>query len=313
MLVKLLSQKSFLLQFFLGALFLALFLLSLSPVRTDLYSVLGILLLLLTAVICLLFYNYSNLVKSPGFGLWYYLLWILMFSKITADLPMTASLLFCSLIFWRWISAANPGENRKILFESSFLLAVSALFYPPSVFLIVFVLTAYFYTQTLNLRGLLLLIIGLSLPVLIAIQILYLTGHFGVIDNYLKSFYLNFWSVPVWALIPVGLLILISWIDHLTKFAAQNIYKRHKYFLIFIYFVNWTLILILYGGNEVYSLMFLGFPASIFLSRFVQYVSTAAKKESWLWLFAIFAMVYIFEDELIQLYNSILGNVSFQF
>lgn len=312
MLVNLLSQKSFLLQFFLGALFLALFLLGLSPIRPDLYSISAILLLLLTAVVCLLFYNYSNLVKSPGFGLWFYLIWILMFSKITTDLPMTTSLLFCSLIFWRWISATNPAENRMIMFESGFLLAVSALFYPPSIFLIVFVLVAYFYTQTLNLRGLLLLIIGLSLPVLITAQILYLTGHFGLIDNYFESFYLNFWNVPVWTLIPFGLLILFSWMDHLTKFATQNIYKRHKYFLIFIYFVNWMIILALYGGNEVYSLMFLGFPISIFLSRFVQYASTAGKKEFWLWLFAVFAMTYIFEDELIQLYDSVLGDVSFQ-
>lgn len=312
MLVKLLSQKSFLLQFFLGILFLALLFLGLSPFQPDLYSITAITLLLLTAVICLLFYNHSNLIKTPGFGLWFYLIWMLMFPNITDDLKLTLSLLISSVLLYRWTSAAGPGENRRILFETGFLISVSALLFPPSFFLIGFVLIAYPYTQPLSLKGILLLLIGLTFPGLICLQLAYLTGNIQSVFNYSDVFDLNFWNSEVWALVPVGLMILISWFDHISNFGTQNINKRHKYFLIFIYFINWLVILILFGGDRTDLLMFLGFPVSIFLSRFVQYASHTGKKESWLWIFAAAAAVFVFEDRLIGLYSQILGDVSFQ-
>lgn len=313
MLVKLLSQKSFLLQIFLGLLFLALFFLSIYPLSIDFYSILAVLILLISVVLGALFYIYSNLVKQPSFGIWFYLIWLIVFSGIVSDFKMCVALLLNTLIFIRWITTTNQNENKRILFESGFLLAVSTFFYPPSIFLIVFLIVAYLYTQTISLRGILMLIFGLLLPTLIGIQLLYLADRIEYFKEIENSFYPQYFDSIEWALIPIGLILIICWLDHLTNFATQNINKRLKYFLAFIYFVNWLIILVLYGSDKTYSLMFLGLPISVFLSRFVYYRKSNSKKEVWLGLFAVAMAIYYFRNELIEIYIELLGNISFQF
>ncbi|MDD3458264.1 MAG: DUF6427 family protein [Weeksellaceae bacterium] len=313
MLVKILSQKSFLFQFFLGSAFLALLFLNIKPVEPTLYGISGIVLLLLTALIFHLFYTYSNLISQPTFGLWFYMIWLLVFSKISTDLPMTASLFITTIMFWRWISTTNTDENKRILFDSGFLLTTSTLLYPPSIFLILFLLISYMYTHTIGLKSILLLLIGMLLPVLIGIQLFYLTGHAEYLSDFGAFLRPNVWESPATALIPLGILLLLCWLNHLRNFSMQNIYKRHKYFLTFVYFVNWLLILIFYGGDNPLSLMFLGLPVSIFMSIFVQHTESNRKKEFWLWIYAVLMAVYFFSNELLSLYNSILGDVSFEF
>lgn len=312
MLVKILSQKSILFQFFFGILFFALLFASIYPVNQDWYSVLAILSLILSAVVALVFYNNSNLINSSGYGLWFFLIWIICFSGITTDVKLSVSFLICNLIFWRWQSVNPQFGSKAVIFESSFLLIISALLYPPSVFLIVFIIFSYLYTQSFGFRGVILLFVGLILPLIIGIQLAYITDRLNGIEEYAHAFYLNFLNVPVWSLIPVGVLIVISLVDHIMNYAAQNTGKRQRYFLTFIYFVNWLVLLILFGGENINLFIFMGLPVSVFLSRFLQYMKSDLKMEIWLWIYAAFMAVFYFRNEIGQIYNQLLGNVSFQ-
>lgn len=312
MLLKLLSQKSFLLQILFGLLFLVLLFFALYPIELRLYGILAVFILLLSVVLAWLFYNYSILVNQTAFGIWFYLIWIVAFSGVISDIRITSSFLVCSLIFWRWESVNPQFGSKRVIFDSSFLLIVSGILYPPSIFLIGFLIISYLYTQSISIRNIILLFVGLTVPVLIGLQLAYLTDKLDELQNYSEAFYTNFFNVPIWLLIPVFIMVIASWADHLLNFAAQDIHKRQKYFLSFIYFINWLIIVILFGGENSNVLIFLGLPVSVFLGRFVQYIQSDGKKEILLWIYLIFMGLFYFRNELTEIYRNLLGNVSFQ-
>lgn len=310
MFVKLLSRKSNFLQIGLSILFLVLFFTRVYPLSLDWQSVLGIFCFLSALGISYLFLNHSNLVSAPSLSFWYILTWAFVFSDIALDYKLSIALLCSTLIFLRLIVVEKKSENKKFLFDVGLLLSIATFCFPPTLFLFGFLLITYFYKQNVNLRGFLLFIIGLLLPLVLGLQILYIVGQVDWLTNYQDAFILDFWKYSVWGLLPVGLLILMSWFDHLTNLTKQDINKRHNYFISFLYFVNFLLILIFFGGNKIELLMFLGLPISVFLSRLTYYQPTRLRKEVLIILFLLTMVGFFFRTEVLEIYESLLGNVS---
>lgn len=311
MLVNSLSGKSFLAQIILGIVFLVLFYFKIQSFIIDWESIAGISLFLLTIVLTFIFFRITSLVKFQGFALWFYAIWMLCFSEIAIDLRFTASLLTCSIIFWRLIEAEQTPENIRFLFDIGLLLSIAGFFYPPSFFLIGFLLFVFLYMRSVNLKGLIIFLIGFTLPLVVGIQVLYLIGQMDWLNSYHYAFCLDFWSYPLWGLIPLVILILVGWADHLSQSTAQDIHKRRKYFLSFLYFINWIVILALYGGENLNLLAFLGLPLSIFLVRFTQYQKSEKTKEILLWLYLAIVAGFYFRYEIMEIYDDLLGNVAF--
>ncbi|NLN33412.1 MAG: hypothetical protein GX159_07435 [Flavobacteriaceae bacterium] len=311
MLVNLLSGKSFLARIIPGILFLVLFCFKIYPVTIEWQPITSTLLFLISMLITLMFFQYTPLIKNNGLSSWYFFIWMLCFSSDLQDFRMNASLLVCSLIFWRILVAEQSLDNKKVLFEIGFLLSISSFFYPPSLFLAGFLIFVYIYMQSLNLKGFLLFIIGFTLPMALGLQLLYLADEISWLKEYQYAFYLDFWRGKLWALIPIGVLILISWVDHLSQSGTQDINKRHKYFLTFLYFINWIGILIFFGGDNLQTLTFLGLPIALFLTRFTQYRKSEKTKEVLLWLYLIIMAGFYFRIEIMEIYEDLLGNVSF--
>ncbi len=311
MLVKLLSGKSFFAQIILGIVFLVLFFFKIQPISADWESITGIFLFLATGVVTFLFFHHTPLIKAYGIAFWYFFIWILCFSEIATDYKIAASFLTCTLIFWRLLDAEQSPENTKFMFDVGILLSISGFFYPPSFFLLGFLLFIFVYMRSVNLKGFILFLIGFTLPLVVGIQILYLIGQMEWLNSFQYAFCLDFWKGFVWALIPVGVLIIFSWMDHLSQSSTQDINKRHKYFLIFLYFINWIIILALFAGENVDLLAFLGLPLTIFLTRFTQYQKSGVLKEILLWVYLIAVSGYYFRAEIIDIYMDLLGNVTF--
>ena len=311
MLAKLLSGKSFFAQIILGILFIILFFLKISPLHFDWQTITGILFFLLSVGVSLLFLHNSTLIKTQGFSVFYFLIWMLCFAEISLDFKLSASLFMCTLIFWRLIVSEQSTENNKFLFDVGILLSITGFFFPPGFLLFGFLLFLFIYMRSVSLKGFILFLIGITLPLIVGVQLLYLIGQIEWLYSYQSSFCLDFWDFPVWGLIPIGTLILLSWMDHLAQSGTQDINKRQKYFLTFLYFVNWLIILTLYGGGELGLLAFLGLPISIFLTRFTQYQKSETLKEILLWIYFLTMGGFYFRNELMKIYYDLLGNVAF--
>ena len=310
MLVKLLSRKSNFLEIGLSILFLILFFIRFYPLNLDWQSVLGVFSFFSALGISYLFLNHSNLISAPSLSFLYVLTWAFVFSDIALDYKLSIALLCSTLIFLRLIVVKKKSENKKFLFDVGLLLSIATFCFPPTLLLFGFLFITYFYKQNVNLRGFLLFIIGLLLPLVLGLQILYLVEQVDWLISYQDAFVLDFWDYPIWGLLPVGLLILLSWMDHLTSLRKQDINKRHNYFICFLYFLNFLFIFLFFGGNRIELLMFLGLPISVFLSRLTYYQPTTLRKEVLMGIFILTLVGFFFRTEVVEIYESLLGNVS---
>lgn len=311
MLVNLLSRNSNFVQIVFCALFLALFLFGLFQQVVDWELVVGVLFFLLSILVSVLFFNNSNLIKVPSFAVLFFLSWVFVFSDIYLDYKISISLLSSTLIFWRLLLAERRPENKKFLFDIGLLISLSGLFYPPSFLMFFFLLFTFIYKQTVTLRGVILFVVGISLPLIVGSQVLFLIDRVDWLVEFKNDFELNYWKTSILGLIPIGILILIAWMDHFASVTSQDVNKRHYYFLAFLYFINWIVILSLYGGENLNLMVFLGFPIAIFLTRVVQYQKNQKVKELFLWLYLAFITAFYFRSEISEFYQDLLGNVSF--
>lgn len=311
MLVNLLSRNSNFVQIVFCALFLALFLFGLFQQVVDWELVVGVLFFLLSILFSVLFFNNSNLIKVPSFAVLFFLSWVFVFSDIYLDYKISISLLSSTLIFWRLLLAERRPENKKFLFDIGLLISLSGLFYPPSFLMFFFLLFTFIYKQTVTLRGVILFVVGISLPLIVGSQVLFLIDRVDWLIEFKNDFELNYWKTSILGLIPIGILILIAWMDHFASVTSQDVNKRHYYFLAFLYFINWIVILSLYGGGNLNLMVFLGFPVAIFLTRVVQYQKNQKVKELFLWLYLAFITAFYFRSEISEFYQDLLGNVSF--
>lgn len=311
MLVNLLSRNSNFVQIVFCALFLALFLFGLFQQVVDWELVVGVLFFLLSILFSVLFFNNSNLIKVPSFAVLFFLSWVFVFSDIYLDYKISISLLSSTLIFWRLLLAERRPENKKFLFDIGLLISLSGLFYPPSFLMFFFLLFTFIYKQTVTLRGVILFVVGISLPLIVGSQVLFLIDRVDWLVEFKNDFELNYWKTSILGLIPIGILILIAWMDHFASVTSQDVNKRHYYFLAFLYFINWIVILSLYGGGNLNLMVFLGFPIAIFLTRVVQYQKNQKVKELFLWLYLAFITAFYFRSEISEFYQDLLGNVSF--
>ena len=311
MLVNLLSRNSNFVQIVFCALFLALFSFGLFQQVVDWELVVGVLFFLLSILVSVLFFNNSNLIKVPSFAVLFFLSWVFVFSDIYLDYKISISLLSSTLIFWRLLLAERRPENKKFLFDIGLLISLSGLFYPPSFLMFFFLLFTFIYKQTVTLRGVILFVVGISLPLIVGSQVLFLIDRVDWLVEFKNDFELNYWKTSILGLIPIGILILIAWMDHFASVTSQDVNKRHYYFLAFLYFINWIVILSLYGGENLNLMVFLGFPIAIFLTRVVQYQKKQKVKELFLWLYLAFITAFYFRSEISEFYQDLLGNVSF--
>ncbi|MDX9704248.1 MAG: DUF6427 family protein [Weeksellaceae bacterium] len=311
MLVKLLSRNSNILKIGISILFLALFFLRQPMENIGWERVIGVFFFLLSIVVSLLFFNRSNLINESGFFLGYLLVWQLIFSKISLDYNLSITLFSSTLIFLIVLVSEKRPENKRFLFNIGVLLSLSVFFYPPSLFLSGFLIFTYFYKLSINFRGFLLFLIGFSLPLILGVQILYIIGEMDWLLSYKDAFYRNLWHTgTLWALLPVGLLLVRVWYDHIKHLAKQDTNKRHNYFITFLYFLNWILILLFFGGEQIELLAFLGLSIAIFLSRFTQYMNSYNRKELFVWIYILIMSGFFFRKEIYTIYESLLGNVT---
>lgn len=312
MLVKLLSGKSFFIQILLGILFFGLFFAK-SYTTGRLYEdVWGIVAFCIIVVVAYLFFLTSKLFKSPGLPFCFFIIPAFVFSGITEEPEICISLLICNVLFWRMVHGEEKSDSKTYAFDVGIGLSLSFLFYPPSVFIIGLILFNYLYMQSLNLRIVLLFVLGFILPMAIGLQILYLSDNMDSLDQAKQHFCLDLWNnSTIIPLLPIALMIIAAWLDHLSHSGTQDINKRHIYFLFFLYFINWLAILILFGGNNSNFLIVLIFPVSMFLGRFIQYLRSIVWKEIILWGYLLVMAGFYFREEILKIYNDLLGNVAF--
>src|SRR5690625_7055102 len=113
--------------------------------------------------------------------------------------------------------------------------------------------------QNVTLRRIIFFVFGISLPLIVGSQVLFLIDRVDWLVEFKNDFELNYWKTSVLGLIPIGILILIAWMDHFASVTSQDVNMRHYYFLAFLYFINWILIILLYGDVYLNLMVFLGF------------------------------------------------------
>lgn len=312
MLANLLSRKSIFIEIILGLAFLSLFLVDSYPISMDWTVLSGLISYILMVAVGFIFFKTSKLIKTSGFAIFYYLIWCFVFSKISLEPRISISFLISTVLFWRMVHAEEIANSKKFSFDVGFLLGISAFVYPPSLFLLSIIFFNYLYLQSLNLRVFVLFVLGFIFPILLGLEVLFLTDQMYWVVNFQKQFCIDFWkNLEVIALIPILILIISAWVDHVAHSTTQDINKRHIYFLFFLYFINWLVISVIFAGINVNYIAILGFPIAVFLGRYTQYLNSKTWQEVILWVYAIFMIGFYFREQIVAFYQDLLGNVSF--
>ncbi|MFA7686650.1 MAG: DUF6427 family protein [Moheibacter sp.] len=312
MLANILSKKSFFVQIVLGTLFSFLFFGRLHSEGLLFQYLWGISAFLILVLLGSFFLSSSKLFKNPGLPFWFFIIWMFAFSGIATDFRFSCSMVFSTALIWRMVRAEEKSDSKNYAFDVGVCLSLTTVFFPPAVFLTGLILFNYLYMQSLNLRVILLFVLGFVFPLAVGLQFLYLSDQMHRVDEMSGYFRWDFWDFsPLLWLLPIGLLLLIVWMDHIAHSGTQDINKRHIYFLFFLYFLNWVIILLLFGGNQVDLLAVLGLPLSVFLGRYVQYQGSVIWKEIALWGFLAVMAGFYFRIEIMEIYRELLGNVAF--
>lgn len=314
MLAKFLAGKSFFVKLFLLIIFLGLFFLKEFPL--ELYSIraLTVLLLLLTGFLSLVFLTNSKLINVSGYIYWYLLPWLLVFSDVISSIELTILLLFQTVLLWRLFNHETFPERKRAFIEIGMLLVISFFVHPLGGLIVGAVLLGLIYLQSLNFKTIILFLTGLILSALLGIQLLYLFDRIAWLQSIPEYFCLDWWNTTPWLLLPIGFMLFLSWGDHILQFRKQDAHKRRRYFLTVLYFINWFVIIALFGREHPYLMIFLGIPVTLFLSRFTQYLYSLTLKNVLLWSYMVFISGFYFQEEIFNwiawVYNEWIGNVT---
>lgn len=280
--------------------------------ETNIFSVpiyIGILLAVIftTNVFSLSFLNVVfNLFAFGGFALGYilfnriainrhshlplflYTIFILAFYKNGLDIGISIGLFTNSILLF-FLTDDHPKlkENSYLLIGN--LLAINYIFLPTTWPLTIFVLIHIISTSDKVFANIAKLFFGILLMFLGYLCLMYVLDFHSFDEDYLPLISQNIISdfSELYGLIPMAFFSLIAIVDHFIHFNEKSPRSKFKYSFILAFLLTQCIIIAFYMGNSYEYLLFIAFPVSIILSRFLRFIKRYWLKETIFWVIII--------------------------
>jgi hypothetical protein len=209
--------------------------------------------------------------------------------------PILIALFFIILSFYRLFESYRRSSIAYSFFEASFLIALAGLFYSNSLYLIVFIITAFTILRQFNMREFIFVILGFMLPFfMVSFFSYYYTNNFFLFLDHIVSAYSmdvdRFQQIDDFMLaylIVLGVMTIIS-----VLFLFNNLYiekvQNRNFFQVFFWFLMIAVLLFIFlHAVQLEVLLFLSLPLSFIFSNFLN-------KSKIKWLKELLLFLYLF-------------------
>ncbi len=251
--------------------------------------------------------------KENSYAVWFYSIWMIPFLHFFIDYRFAVALLLLNFVMIKVLEFENEKNDTKNAFDIGLFLALASLFIPPLIIFFPF-LFAYF----LSLRGIdktigWMFFIGFLIPILGFIQITYLLDYDFLINYYTGSLMISWveWNNYYLLLIPIAILIVISFVDHFMHENKQAANRKRMYVLLLLFAAIILTIFALFAADQTFYLAFLGLPISIMISKYLKH-----RKEDYLVYknivligFLVFMVLFAFLNKMPKIY-SLFGEIT---
>jgi hypothetical protein len=175
------------------------------------------------------------------------------------------------------MSIYQKSKPYAALFDSGFLIGLSATIYPVSILFFLLIMVAVFIYSTMNWRHFLIPLLGLLTPFLFVFTYGY---YFDVLTD-LSQYYFTFFSfalplfkwtvgVVVWSSV-LGILFLLSFKEMVDWLAMKNLRSRKAFYLFFAYSAC-VFISLFFTAFDWNHLLLFGLPMSVLIANYFMFL-----------------------------------------
>ncbi|MBO0591348.1 hypothetical protein I2486_07995 [Cellulophaga sp. E16_2] len=252
---------------------------------TTIFTQIGVLGVLLFMVFIINFIVKRNKITSDhSYTILFFTLLILVFPEILLDNYSIVCSFFLLLALRRLLSIKSLQSIKIKIFDASMWIAVASLFYDWAIlFLILVYITIYLYNPK-NIRNWIVPLIGVATVFLISSAILILAQQPDYILNHYKftvsttSEYLLEWRHSI-RLITYVFAVLVLIVITFIKLSNSGQGRINTIRLINIFFLIGITITLLNSNHEISPILMTFFPASVFMSNYIETIKKPNIKE----------------------------------
>ena len=218
-----------------------------------------------------------------------YLLCTSLFKEWLVLSPAFISLTILIYLLSKLANLYNNPEPKKILFNISFLLSLSALIYSPSILFFFIILIGLSITRSVNFREWIIVFIGLITPY-------YLLGAFLFLINEKSIHLFPFLSVQIpfiklskmelAGLLLLFLLIVFGLLKAIQQMRKLLVHSRKTWSLIFLFLMYATIVSFFTTPNNIQAFMMLATPIAFLLASTFFYINNIWLNRCFHWLLA---------------------------
>ncbi len=243
-------------------------------------TVISFFITLLTAILLNLFSIESSI--SGKVSTLVMVLFVILSISLTGSYQNNPVIWINIIMSFVWINLMRlPNSQKKIavVFNASFLIGIASLFYSQMIFMFILVMAAVFIHQVVNIRHLLVTIVGVITPYFFLLTWFYYT------DRLLEESYDLFNGLQLHIMLPfpesilnlivffiIAALVVLSAIGLLGKLGEKNINTRRNLLITFTYFVIGLLIMFIFKSTLDFYLI-LSVPSAIMVSYWLSNVT----------------------------------------
>ncbi len=273
----------------------ALFLLSNWWWEPDSFNLQNFPLLFLTLAILLLSVLLMNFVvqrnqltAAHSYAQLFFVLYFALFSEVLRDSAALAALFFCLLALRRLISMHSLRGIAAKVFDATLWILVSSLFVNWTLILLPLPLIYLYFYEPKEVRNWLVPLAAIITFVLIGLGVSVLTGDVAALWNNYDFSDLRFWTFPDWKETAIRqggfmLLVLVSMLLSFLKMRNTGSGRMLSLRLISVCLLLSAVLGLFWRPWEGAGLLFVFFPAAVFMSRYLETVRKVWLRDLLLW------------------------------
>lgn len=230
--------------------------------------------------------------NQQHFFLFFFLLLHLFWIQNWTDLSFFAGYLFIQFTLMQLLSE-NYEYNALINpFDIGFFASIAMIFYPPFWIFLIYFLLFFILSGHIQIRYLLLYLLGVVTTALISAQLVWLTDSFAVWEHFKTGIVpsvISFQST-LWWNIPLLLIGIYAFIDYFSHINTHSEEKKHIFFHAIVLLIFGLLFIILYGAQNNH-LWLLILPLSFYLAHLTSRIHWI-RAEILLWVLLFTILLY---------------------
>ncbi len=239
-----------------------------------------------------------KLTEGNSFTILFFTLFILIFPEVLLDYRTVFCCFFLLLATGRLLSIKSLKQIKMKLFDATLWVGVSSLFYDWALLYLLLVFVAIYLYEPKNIQNWLVPIVGTLTVFIISLGILTILNEKLYFKNHYQfSFDMSTGFLTQWTnsmkLVMYIIIALILGMATFIKFSRSGQGRQNTMRLVTnFFFIGLLIILLTLAGSES-PILFTFFPASVFISNYIESIRKPKTKE-WLLIGAVlFSMIML--------------------